>query len=106
MTQPPGIIIPLLELFFLPGLVSQVNDVAHGPLVRLCTICVSVGAVDLNAVRPPFVKGNSRYSQWLEGFLRKAQAKLTDPEMTRTVFTIKQYLQVRVFTAKYTLPYP
>lgn len=50
--------------------------------------------VERIAIRPPPIKGDTQYTSWLEGVLRKAQAKLQDPDMARTLFTIRQYLEV------------
>lgn len=50
--------------------------------------------ININAIRPQSMKGDTQYTSWLEGVLRKAQAKLQDPDMTRTLFTIRQLLEV------------
>eukprot|EP00105_Crassostrea_gigas_P026036 XP_011446815.1 PREDICTED: probable ATP-dependent RNA helicase DDX58 isoform X2 [Crassostrea gigas] len=57
-------------------------------------VYTGVGTVDRIAIRPPSIKGDIQYTSWLEGTLRKAQAKLQDPDMARTLFTIRQLLEI------------
>lgn len=70
------------------------NDISKPFL--FCLLC-PVGTVDRIAIRPPSIKGDIQYTSWLEGTLRKAQAKLQDPDMARTLFTIRQLLEVWFF---------
>ncbi|XP_061175548.1 antiviral innate immune response receptor RIG-I-like isoform X1 [Saccostrea echinata] len=53
-----------------------------------------VGIVDRNAIQPPSLKGNEQYTQWLEDVLLKALAKLSKSEATRSLFTIRKYLEI------------
>ncbi|XP_062594919.1 ATP-dependent RNA helicase DHX58-like [Saccostrea cucullata] len=53
-----------------------------------------VGIVDKNAIQPPSTKGNEQYTQWLEDVLLKALAKLSKSEATRSLFTIRKYLEI------------
>jgi hypothetical protein len=52
--------------------------------------------VDKDAVKPPTTKGNEQYTQWLEDILLKSLAKLTKSEATKSLYTLRKYLEVFV----------
>ena len=51
---------------------------------------------DKNGLNPPNTKGNEEYTQWLQNILLKAVAKVTDPNLSSSLFTVRKYLEVRM----------
>ncbi|XP_048779866.2 antiviral innate immune response receptor RIG-I-like isoform X2 [Ostrea edulis] len=53
-----------------------------------------VGMVGIGIIRPPATRGNGQYTQWLENGLLKALATFSDSDATRSLYTIKNYLEI------------
>ena len=51
---------------------------------------------DKNGLNPPNTKGNEDYTQWLQNILLKAVAKVSDPNLSSSLFTVRKYLEVRM----------
>ena len=51
---------------------------------------------DKNGWNPPNTKGNEEYTQWLQNVLLKAVAKVTDPNLSSSLYTVRKYLEVRM----------
>ena len=58
---------------------------------------------DKDGVTPPNTKGNEEYTQWLQNVLREAVAKVTETNLSRSLSTVREYLEVRMYIIRYIL---
>nr|XP_022339462.1 probable ATP-dependent RNA helicase DDX58 isoform X2 [Crassostrea virginica] len=49
---------------------------------------------DKDGVTPPNTKGNEEYTQWLQNVLREAVAKVTETNLSRSLSTVREYLEI------------
>lgn len=72
--------------------------------MNLLSIIIIIDQIeDKDGVTPPNTKGNEEYTQWLQNFLREAVAKVTDTNLSRSLSTVKDYLEVRMYIEMYIL---